>query len=557
MNYLSYSLILKLQNNTTMRKPKSNLLNQLFSSLNKEVKIHRTNSPNYDRRKFLTQSVKAAAGVAIAYNFPSYLTSCKSGNPSDTKDENLLDIAILGGGMSGLNCANHLLGSGLDFKIFEADRRVGGRILTHYNDSMGLGIFPEFGGDFIDSDHQDMLDLAKEFNLELLDMIAEQEANDWVKDIYYFDNRKISEEEIIQEFMKIAPKIAEDVDSLGENYDTPDAEILDNTPLSEYIQSLNCANWLKDLFVAAWVAEYGLDCEELSTINMLDMIDTSTEEGFKVFGSSDERYRIKGGNSEIIKGLAAKVGKDKIHNGYEVKSIVEQEDGSYLISFNNDEAIKSKAIVCTLPFTILRNLKLDLKSISADKRKCIDELGYGKNTKLVLGYDSQPWRNKENNAMGYLFTNNMTNGWDGSVNKTENNTNGAYVAYFGGEYSQKLCNDSTQSPLAPATHVWRTELPKEKVLGYVEELDKIFINSKAHFTGHHVFVNWIDYPYVKASYSCYKVGQWSSIAGLEMEPVGNFFFAGEHCSELFQGFMNGAAETGRRVAEMLVEAKSI
>lgn len=557
MNYLSNSLILKLQNNTTMRKPKSNLLNQLFSSLNKEVKIHRTNSPNYDRRKFLTQSVKAAAGVAIAYNFPSYLTSCKSGNPSDTKDENLLDIAILGGGMSGLNCANHLLGSGLDFKIFEADRRVGGRILTHYNDSMGLGIFPEFGGDFIDSDHQDMLDLAKEFNLELLDMIAEQEANDWVKDIYYFDNRKISEEEIIQEFMKIAPKIAEDVDSLGENYDTPHAEILDNTPLSEYIQSLNCANWLKDLFVAAWVAEYGLDCEELSTINMLDMIDTSTEEGFKVFGSSDERYRIKGGNSEIIKGLAAKVGKDKIHNGYEVKSIVEQEDGSYLISFNNDEAIKSKAIVCTLPFTILRNLKLDLKSISAEKRKCIDELGYGKNTKLVLGYDSQPWRNKENNAMGYLFTNNMTNGWDGSVNKTENNTNGAYVAYFGGEYSQKLCNDSTQSPLAPATHVWRTELPKEKVLGYVEELDKIFINSKAHFTGHHVFVNWIDYPYVKASYSCYKVGQWSSIAGLEMEPVGNFFFAGEHCSELFQGFMNGAAETGRRVAEMLVEAKSI
>lgn len=557
MNYLSNSLILKLQNNTTMRKPKSNLLNQLFSSLNKEVKIHRTNSPNYDRRKFLTQSVKAAAGVAIAYNFPSYLTSCKSGNQTVTKDENLLDIAILGGGMSGLNCANHLLGSGLDFKIFEADRRVGGRILTHYNDSMGLGIFPEFGGDFIDSDHQDMLDLAKEFNLELLDMIAEQEANDWVKDIYYFDNRKISEEEIIQEFMKIAPKIAEDVDSLGENYDTPHAEILDNTPLSEYIQSLNCANWLKDLFVAAWVAEYGLDCEELSTINMLDMIDTSTEEGFKVFGSSDERYRIKGGNSEIIKGLAVKVGKDKIHNGYEVKSIVEQEDGSYLISFNNDEAIKSKAIVCTLPFTILRNLKLDLKSISADKRKCIDELGYGKNTKLVLGYDSQPWRNKENNAMGYLFTNNMTNGWDGSVNKTENNTNGAYVAYFGGEYSQKLCNDSTQSPLAPATHVWRTELPKEKVLGYVEELDKIFINSKAHFTGHHVFVNWIDYPYVKASYSCYKVGQWSSIAGLEMEPVGNFFFAGEHCSELFQGFMNGAAETGRRVAEMLVEAKSI
>ena len=539
-----------------MRKSKNNLLSKLLATLNQEVKVHRSEVQNYDRRKFITQTAKAAIGATIIYSTPSFLTACKSEKPSSKVDENLLDIAILGGGMSGLNCANHLLNSGLSFKIFEADRRVGGRILTHYNDSMGLGIFPEFGGDFIDSNHQDMLDLAKEFNLELIDLIAEQESKQWIKDIYYFDNRKISEEEIIQEFKKIAPKIAEDVASLGENYDTPDAEILDNTPLSTYIQSLNCANWLKDLFVAAWVAEYGLDCEELSTLNMLDMIDTSTAEGFKVFGTSDERFRIKGGNSEIIKGLAAKVGEENIHKGYEVKSIVEQEDGSYLISFNNEKEIRSKAIVCTLPFTILRNLKLDLKDMRPEKRKCIDELGYGKNTKLVLGYNSQPWRSKENNAMGYLFTNDMTNGWDGSENRTENNTNGAYVAYFGGDYSQKLCDASTQSPLAPKTHSWRTELPKEKVQGYVDELDKIFTHSKAHFTGHHVFVNWIDYPYVKASYSCYKVGQWSTIAGLEMEPVGNFFFAGEHCSEMFQGFMNGAAETGRRVAEMMVNAIS-
>ena len=29
---------------------------------------------------------------------------------------------------------------------------------------------------------------------------------------------------------------------------------------------------------------------------------------------------------------------------------------------------------------------------------------------------------------------------------------------------------------------------------------------------------------------------------------GNLFFAGEHTSEKFQGFMNGAAETGNRAA---------
>jgi monoamine oxidase len=35
--------------------------------------------------------------------------------------------------------------------------------------------------------------------------------------------------------------------------------------------------------------------------------------------------------------------------------------------------------------------------------------------------------------------------------------------------------------------------------------------------------------------------------------VGNLFFAGEHCSAYFQGFMNGAAETGRMAADAVVK----
>ncbi|QQR98199.1 MAG: FAD-dependent oxidoreductase [Sphingobacteriales bacterium] len=89
-----------------------------------------------------------------------------------------------------------------------------------------------------------------------------------------------------------------------------------------------------------------------------------------------------------------------------------------------------------------------------------------------------------------------------------------------------------------------------KIIGNnLNNIDKVFDGSKAKYLGKHVFVNWIDYPYAKGSYSCYKVGQWTSISGLEIEPIGNMFFAGEHCSEMFQGFMNGGAETGRRVAE--------
>ena len=35
--------------------------------------------------------------------------------------------------------------------------------------------------------------------------------------------------------------------------------------------------------------------------------------------------------------------------------------------------------------------------------------------------------------------------------------------------------------------------------------------------------------------------------------MGNLFFAGEHCSRDFQGFMNGGAQTGPMAAEAILQ----
>jgi len=81
---------------------------------------------------------------------------------------------------------------------------------------------------------------------------------------------------------------------------------------------------------------------------------------------------------------------------------------------------------------------------------------------------------------------------------------------------------------------------------------------KKEFTGNHKAALWSNNPFINASYASYSVGQWTSISGKEFEPVGNVMFAGEHCSSDFQGYMNGGAETGRRVAEaILAKVKSI
>ena len=44
----------------------------------------------------------------------------------------------------------------------------------------------------------------------------------------------------------------------------------------------------------------------------------------------------------------------------------------------------------------------------------------------------------------------------------------------------------------------------------------------------------------------------TAFAGAEQQTEGNMLFAGEHCSAAYQGYMNGALETGRVAAENLL-----
>ena len=59
---------------------------------------------------------------------------------------------------------------------------------------------------------------------------------------------------------------------------------------------------------------------------------------------------------------------------------------------------------------------------------------------------------------------------------------------------------------------------------------------------------WPGYAWTRGSYSYWKVGQYTAFAGIEGRPEGNCHFCGEHTSIDFQGYLNGAVETGERAA---------
>jgi len=56
---------------------------------------------------------------------------------------------------------------------------------------------------------------------------------------------------------------------------------------------------------------------------------------------------------------------------------------------------------------------------------------------------------------------------------------------------------------------------------------------------------------IPIDWSNYLIGQYTLFSGVEPLPEGNIYFAGEHTSMSFQGFMEGAVQSGESVAKNL------
>ena len=97
--------------------------------------------------------------------------------------------------------------------------------------------------------------------------------------------------------------------------------------------------------------------------------------------------------------------------------------------------------------------------------------------------------------------------------------------------------------------------PESRAQQFLAQLEPVLPGTKA-WNGKATIDFWPGYRWTKGSYSYWKVGQYQRFAGIEGGRQGNCHFAGEHTSIDFQGYLNGAVETGQRAAaEILADFK--
>jgi monoamine oxidase len=490
-----------------------------------------------ERRTTRTRFVKEAGIAALGVTALGRLAAPARGAAAPK-------IVVVGAGLAGLSAAYILKQAGYAAELHEASSRIGGRCWT-LRGAFADGQIAEHGGELIDQSHSHIRQLSQGLGLKL-DNLLQAEQNG-TESLGHFDGSPYTYEEMTDDIKAAWQKIHADVSAAS--YPTT-FEI--STERGRELDSMSIVDWIEETFEGgidsrigklldiAYNIEYGAECTEQSSLNLLYLLAYSGQGQFRVFGPSNEKYHVVGGNDQITDRLAARLA-GQITTGSELVAVRQNSSGTFTLTFaqqSGTKTVTADKVVLALPFSILRS-SVDISKAGFEPLKliAIREQGMGTNSKLHLQFSSRFWRSQGSN--GETFSDRgYQNTWE--VTRAQAGKSGILVDYTGGRIGASFGSGT----------------PESRAKQFLAQVEPVLPGATKAWNGKAVIDFWPDYQWTKGSYSYWKVGQYQRFAGMEGRRQGNCLFAGEHTSIDFQGYLNGAVETGQRAAgEILAEFK--
>lgn len=476
-------------------------------------------------------------------------------------------IAIVGAGIAGLTAALTLQDAGLACAVYEAADRVGGRMHSNAT-TWGDGLVSEWCGEFIDGDHTALRQLIARFNLPTVDL--GRGRNSQAQTLMYFMDRYYS-----------ADELAEDVQALAS---VLEQQYLDAGFPTTYARFTQAGLRLDQMSVYAWIEQYvqgghetpighyldcacsglyGLDTREQSALNLVYLFGSrirSQGAPRPMQGSS----KIVGGNERLPLAIARSLPEGCLHLGHRLIAIERTRDATLNLMFATASGVahvQCDSAILTLPFSALRHVDYQRAGFDSRKQAVIEQLGYGTISKLFLEFDTPywyedgPWPHPHS---GFIIT-------DLAIQTLWDAGSGQIVSpgSAGSQRPHALLVDYTSGHsgaayAAPAAYSTTADSPdiQRYAQNCLRQLERVFPGISAHYTGRAALSYPTIDPNLLGSYACWRVGQYTTFGGYEGVAQGPIYFAGEHCSVEFQGYMEGAAREGARAAREIIEGAS-
>ena len=504
------------------------------------------------RRDFLKYS--GAAGAVVAGS--SLLL------PNVARATGTPRIAIVGGGIAGMNAALTLANKGVASTVFESSSRIGGRMhsdspLVYGGDDYFNGQVAEYCGELIDSNHKTIQTLAKQFSLALDDVIQAEPNSS--TETYWFLGGYYPYSQASNDFQSVHNTLQGQIQSapyptLYNSY-TAAGQALDQMSLYQWIDTYVAGGHNSDfgrLLDSAYNQEYGADTTDQSALNLVYLLGYQTKPGnFQIYGASDERYHIHGGNQQLPEAIASYLtgtGLVQINKNARMNTVARNSDGTVSLTFDGSKTpqVFDQVILC-MSFSVLRTLNYANAGFDSLKQTAITQLGSGRNAKLQLQFDSRYWNTTGPWGLsnGDVYTDiGFQNTWD--VTRAQAGTTGILVNYTGGSVAGAL------APSTPYSNASNNPQVTKYAQQFLSQLETVFPGITPHWNSKAILSTPFLDPNLNCSYSYWRVGQYTQFSGYEKVAQGPIHFAGEHCSINFQGYMEGGAEEGARAANEIL-----
>jgi monoamine oxidase len=447
-------------------------------------------------------------------------------------------VVILGAGLAGLSAAYQLTRSGHDVTILEARSRAGGRVHT-LHEPFADGLHAEAGAMFIPESHDLTMQYVRLFRLPLIPIPAGKR-----QPAYYLRGKRINPNQAgrVNWPLDLSPEEKRlGLGGMTEKYVMPavremgNAEALnwppealkkyDRMTYAEFLRSQGASNDAVRLLRLNDADLTGDGVDRVSALMVLREAALNLNSG--------QLYTIRGGTDLLPQALAARL-ESKIRYGSPVVRI-EHDTRGVRVTYAQagaHEAIAAEYLICTLPFSILKEVEVS-PAFSSAKQRAIRELPYTSAARVYLQSRTEFWAGEGLGISAYTDLPVMA-----IVNSTLNQrgTRGILDSYMTGEQSRRV------------TQMKETE----RLMFTLREVEKVYPAIRKNFEGG-TSVCWDEDRWARGAYAWFEPGQMSELLPHIARVEGRIHFAGEHASS-WPGWMQGAFQSGHRAAREINDA---